>query len=152
MGYINSTKTRVQINKQQDVALNDCTRLIPISLVQLTGINHTCLLMVLMMLSSSSVEGGLWPPRGNTRLMGSNRRERDLERQAASYFCSDSFRAISGLHRHTDTQKTIHNCSAQKIFTGKRDVEKTFLWNKCRVDDQIKSFIVPLSKPQRTIR
>lgn len=38
------------------------------------------LLMVLMMLSSSSLEAGLWPPMGNTRLMGSNKRDRDLDR------------------------------------------------------------------------
>lgn len=86
---------------------------------------RTCLVMVLMMLSSSSLEGGLWPPMGNTRLIGSNRRERDLERQAASYGCRESFRAFSGLHKHKEIQNHSQLIYSEDIYR-QEILQKTF--------------------------
>lgn len=52
----------------------------PIKRNQLKCTTGTHLAMVLIMLSSSSVEGGLRPPGGKTRLMGSKSRDNDFDK------------------------------------------------------------------------
>lgn len=47
-------------------------------------IKNTYLAIVLMMPSSSSVEGGLRPPGGKTKFIGSKSRDKDFDRYAAS--------------------------------------------------------------------
>ena len=57
--------------------------------------NH--LWTVLAMFSTSLSEGGYVAPPGNTRLMGSKRRDKDRDRYAVSNGNRDSFSALSGL-------------------------------------------------------
>ena len=53
--------------------------------------------IVFAMLASSSLDGGLRAPDGNTRLMGSNSLDKDLDRYAFSNGARLFFKACSGL-------------------------------------------------------
>jgi len=55
------------------------------------------LIMVLMILSTSCSVGGFWEPVENTRLMGSNNLDNDLDKYAVSNLLSVLRSAFSGL-------------------------------------------------------
>lgn len=81
------------------------------------------LVMVLTIASTSSSDGGFLAPGGNTKLIGSNKRDRERCRYAVSNACIDCFSASSALK---NMKQSVHDlcmylflCPTQEILVKK---------------------------------
>ena len=57
------------------------------------------LTIALMIVFNSSLDGTECAPTGNTKLIGSNKRDSERDKYAFSNGCNDDFNADSGLHK-----------------------------------------------------